>query len=30
MKRYYILAFYILLGVGTATAQEETISLTLQ
>lgn len=30
MKRYYILAFYILFGVGTATAQEETISLTLQ
>ena len=30
MKRYYILAFYILLVAGTATAQEETISLTLQ
>jgi acetyl/propionyl-CoA carboxylase alpha subunit len=26
MKRYYILAFYILLVAGTATAQEETIS----
>ena len=30
MKRYYILAFYILFIAGTATAQEETISLTLQ